>query len=588
MERWGGYATSSRKEDLVALLDAQAPESDRWKRRNRYYYEAIERIARFHVPEGSSVLEIGCGTGELLHALRPSRGVGVDISPKVVKIARERHLGLTFLVGDAEDLPLSESFDYVVLSDLIGNLGDVQRSFEQLNKVCHPRTRVFITYYNYLWEPVLRVGERLGMKRPQPNQNWLSLKDIQNLLSLAGFQMITMGYKLLLPLRVPLLSSLCNRVLANLPLLRKFCLVEIIVARPAPVAVPEQSLSCTVVVPARNERGNIEAAVRRIPTMGRHTEIVFVEGNSRDGTAEEIERVIAAYPERDVKLVSQGSGIGKGDAVRKGFASRQRRRPDDPRCRPDRAAGGTAEVLQDHRLGPRRVRPRLPAGLPDGKAGHAVPQHPGEQVLQPRVHLAARPAVQGHAVRHEGPLPEGLRADRRWPELLRRLRPLRRFRPDLRRGEARPEDRGDPDPVPGADIRDHPDLPVPPRLAASSHVPLRAAPDQVRVTRCRRTTSGTISRGPPGSTTGGRRSRRTTTSCWRRSTNARPVGVVGPRDRLRHRRADRRRRHLGRHPRKGPREGPPGRPAPFPEIASTSEGVLYYRSKLRSGAYPPL
>ena len=321
MERWGGYAALSRKEDLVALLDAQAPESDRWKRRNRYYYEAIERIARFHVPEGSSVLEIGCGTGELLHALRPSRGVGVDISPKVVKIARERHLGLTFLVGDAEDLPLSESFDYVVLSDLIGNLGDVQRSFEQLNKVCHPRTRVFITYYNYLWEPVLRVGERLGMKRPQPNQNWLSLKDIQNLLSLAGFQMITMGYKLLLPLRVPLLSSLCNRVLANLPLLRKFCLVEIIVARPAPVAVPEQSLSCTVVVPARNERGNIEAAVRRIPTMGRHTEIVFVEGNSRDGTAEEIERVIAAYPERDVKLVSQGSGIGKGDAVRKGFAT---------------------------------------------------------------------------------------------------------------------------------------------------------------------------------------------------------------------------------------------------------------------------
>ena len=313
--------TMTRKAALVALLDAQAPDSDRWKRKNRYYYESIERIVRFHVPPGSSVLEIGCGTGDLLAALEPSRGVGVDISPEVVEIASGKHPGLSFLVGEAEDLPLSEPFDYVVLSDLIGYLDDVQWSFEQLNRVCHTRTRVIITYYNYLWEGVLRAGERLGMKRPQPDQNWLALGDLQNLLSLAGFQTVSMGYKVLLPVRIPLLSSLCNRVLANLPLLRKLCLVEVIIARPAPVAVPENTLSCSVVVPARNERGNIEDAVRRIPEMGRHTEIVFVEGNSRDGTAEEIERVIAAHPERTVKLVRQGSGVGKGDAVRKGFAA---------------------------------------------------------------------------------------------------------------------------------------------------------------------------------------------------------------------------------------------------------------------------
>ena len=313
--------TMTRKTALVALLDAQAPDSDRWKRKNRYYYESIERIVRFHVPPGSSVLEIGCGTGDLLAALEPFRGVGVDISPKVVEIASGKHPGLSFLVGEAEDLPLSEPFDYVVLSDLIGYLDDVQRSFEQLNRVCHTRTRVIITYYNYLWEGVLRAGERLGMKRPQPDQNWLALGDLQNLLSLAGFQTVSMGYKVLLPVRIPLLSSLCNRVLANLPLLRKLCLVEVIIARPAPVAVPENTLSCSVVVPARNERGNIEDAVRRIPEMGRHTEIIFVEGNSRDGTAEEIERVIAAHPERTVKLVRQGSGVGKGDAVRKGFAA---------------------------------------------------------------------------------------------------------------------------------------------------------------------------------------------------------------------------------------------------------------------------
>lgn len=313
----------TRKEALRELLDAQAPESDFWRRKNRYYYEEVERIVRFHVPRGPSVLEIGCGTGDLLAALAPARGVGIDISPKVLEIARSKHPGLTFLAGDAEDIPLSEPFDYVLLSDLIGYLDDVQRAFEQLNKVCHPQTRVILTYFNYLWEPVLRAGERLGIKRPQPDQNWLSLADLQNLLSLAGFQTVSMGYKVLLPVRVPLLSSLCNRVLANLPLLRKLCLVETIIARPAPMPVPEETLSCSVVVPARNERGNIEDAVRRIPAMGRHTEIIFVEGNSRDGTAEEIGRVIAAHPERDVKLVPQGTGVGKGDAVRKGFAVAQ-------------------------------------------------------------------------------------------------------------------------------------------------------------------------------------------------------------------------------------------------------------------------
>jgi SAM-dependent methyltransferase len=307
--------------ELIAYLDVQAAESDRWKAKNRYYYESIERIVRFHVPPGASVLEIGCGTGDLLHALAPRRGVGVDLSPKMVAIARAKYPDLTFLAGDAEALPLSGNFDYVILSDLIGYLGDVQRAFEELLKICHSRTRVIITYYNYLWEPLLRLGEQLGMKRPQPDQNWLTLGDIQNLLSLANFQTIQKGYKLLLPVRIPLISGLCNRVLSNLPLLRKLSLVELIIARPAPLPVPEDSLSCSVIVPARNERGNIEGAVARTPKMGRHTELIFVEGNSSDGTDGEIERVIAANPGRDIKLVRQGNGAGKGDAVRKGFAA---------------------------------------------------------------------------------------------------------------------------------------------------------------------------------------------------------------------------------------------------------------------------
>jgi len=305
----------------AAFLDAQAPQADRWRAKNRYYYECVERIVRFHVPPGASVLEIGCAAGDLLAALRPARGVGVDLSPKMVARAKARHPNLAFVAGDAEHLPLRGTFDYVILSDVIGYLEDVQRAFEEIARVSHRRTRVVITYYNYLWEPILRAGERLGMKRPQPDQNWLALADIQNLLSLAGFQTVTMGYKVLLPVRVPLLSTLCNRVLANAPLLRKLCLVQVIVARPAPVPVPAETLSCSVVVPARNERGNIAEVVARMPALGRHTEIIFVEGHSSDRTEAEIERVIAENPGRDIRLVRQGDGVGKGDAVRKGFGA---------------------------------------------------------------------------------------------------------------------------------------------------------------------------------------------------------------------------------------------------------------------------
>ncbi len=313
--------TTVDKSELIAFLDAQAPDDARWKRRNRYYHERITQTLRLHVPAGSSVLEVGCGQGDLLAALEPSRGVGVDISPRMLELARARHPALEFVLGDAESLALGETFDYVILTDLVGYLDDLQRAFELLRRVAAPQTRVIITYYNYLWEPLLRAGERLGLKRPQPDQNWLAAADICNLLWLADFQTIRTSYELLLPIGVPLLAPLCNRVLARLPLLRRLALVHVVVARPNPVPVPEESLSCSVVIPARNERGNIAAAVERTPSMGRHTELIFVEGGSRDGTAEEIERVIAANPGRHVTLVRQGGGVGKGDAVRKGFAA---------------------------------------------------------------------------------------------------------------------------------------------------------------------------------------------------------------------------------------------------------------------------
>jgi SAM-dependent methyltransferase len=303
--------------------DEMAAGRDRWKAKNGYFYRELENFYRFQVPEGASVLEVGCGTGDLLAAMRPARGVGVDVSPEMVKIAAEKYPGLEFRVMDAESEPFDEPFDYILLSSLLGELDDIQAFLENLKGATRPGTRVIVDYYNYLWEPVLKFGERTGLKMPQRLQNWLPLEDIENLFHLAGYDIVKKGYRLLFPKYVPVFSWIVNNVVARLPLIRRFSLLEVMVARPC--RTPEQIVSseytCSIVIPCRNEEGNVEDAVRRIPQMGLHDEIIFVDGNSTDGTVAEIERMIRENPEKDIRLIHQGDGVGKGDAVRKGFAA---------------------------------------------------------------------------------------------------------------------------------------------------------------------------------------------------------------------------------------------------------------------------
>jgi SAM-dependent methyltransferase len=313
-------ASTSDRSSLIKYFDTLAPERVRWVEKNRYYHQQLAKTFSFFIPSSRSVLEIGCGAGQLLAALKPARGVGIDFSPNMVRIARESYPHLDFRVDNLEELQLDEKFDYVVISDLLGFLHDVQRGLENLRRVCTPRTRIVISDYNFLWEPVLTAGEHLGLKARQPVQNWLGTGDVVNLLDLAGFEVVRKASRQLLPKGVPLLSWLANRFLVHLPGFRHLALVFVVVARPKAVPQTDEP-SCSVIIPARNERGNVEEAIRRTPQLGRHTEIIFVEGNSNDGTAEEIQRAIATHPERDIKFISQGGGHGKGDAVRKGFAA---------------------------------------------------------------------------------------------------------------------------------------------------------------------------------------------------------------------------------------------------------------------------
>ncbi len=307
----------AKKQAIREHFDASAAGRAYWEQKAGAYYEDQARYYKFLIPEGLRVLEIGSGLGTLLAAVKPFRGVGIDLSPEMVKEATRRHPTLEFRVGDAETLDLDENFDVIILADAVGYLLDVDAALKRLRHACTPQTRIIVSYYNYLWEPILRFSEKLGLKMPQPEQSWLSPADIANLLHLSDFDVVKVERRLLLPKRIPVLSAFFNNVLAHLPGFRALCLSHYVVARPR-LRRPERPYSTTIVVPCRNERGNIDAALRRIPRFGGRQEIIFVDGHSSDGTPEEIRRVMAFYPGKNIKLLMQ-DGKGKGDAVRKGF-----------------------------------------------------------------------------------------------------------------------------------------------------------------------------------------------------------------------------------------------------------------------------
>jgi SAM-dependent methyltransferase len=309
----------SNKETIRAHFDRLGPDMARWQRRNRYYHRDQQRYIAYLVEPGRRVLELGCGGGDVLAACRPAQGVGVDFCESVLAQARAAHPGLTFIQADAEqlgELPHA-NYDYIILSDLVGYLDDIQACLQQLRRYCHGQTRLVVNCHNFAWQPMLVAGEKLGLKMPTPAQSWISMDDLRNLLYLADFQVVKTERRLLFPKFFPLLSWLFNH-LGNLPLINHLCLAQYVVARWCPAA-PERPLSTTILIPCRNERGNIRDAVARLPEFGGAQEILFVDGHSDDGTQDEIRAVIAAHPDKDIRLIEQ-VGRGKGDAVRLGFS----------------------------------------------------------------------------------------------------------------------------------------------------------------------------------------------------------------------------------------------------------------------------
>ena len=308
-----GPTLSPRKAVIRDQSEKNAAMRQAFRRRAAFFHEEDLRYLRFLIPEGLRILEIGCGAGDVLAALKPSYGVGVDFSPAMIAEAKRLYADLDFRIGDAEDLDFIASlpgpFDVILIVDTLGSSDDCQLAFETLHLHCTRSTRVVIAYYSHLWEPLLKSAEYVGWRAPQAPQNWMAPADIRNLAELAEFELIKSERRLLSPVSMLGVGRFLNRFVSILPGIRHLSLRHYTVCRSWRCA-RDGIRSASIIVPMRNERDNVESAIRKIPDFCEDQEIIFVEGNSNDGTYEEIERAIATTPARDIKLIRQ-LGWGK-------------------------------------------------------------------------------------------------------------------------------------------------------------------------------------------------------------------------------------------------------------------------------------
>src|SRR6185503_15345614 len=281
-------AGKTYQQTRIAHWDTVAIKQDSWLGLGSWYHSRLEEIYRFHVNPNQHILEVGCADGSLLASLKPARGVGIDFSLEMIRRARQLHPELEFIQADAHNLlDLNETFDVIILSDLVNDLWDVQRVFEQIKPLCTERTRIILNFYSRLWQSPLDVARALNLATSNLSQNWLTREDIHGLLLLAGFEPIRVTQEIIWPLP---LGALANHFLVRFWPFQHLALSNFVIARSAPERVKEPIVS--IIIPARNESGNIKAIFSRTPQMGGKTELIFVEGHSKDDTYAAIQREI--------------------------------------------------------------------------------------------------------------------------------------------------------------------------------------------------------------------------------------------------------------------------------------------------------
>lgn len=193
---------------LAGHFDTIAAEYDHWKRRSRYYHSAVKSAVAEVVPPGRRVLEVGCGTGDVLAALRPAQGLGIDISRPMVSLATSKHPTLRFRVHDLASARLGERFPFVVAVDVVEHVEDLAGFMRGLASAVDRGGRVIVVTANPLWGSVLHAAERLRLKMPEGPHAWRSREELMRAASGAGLVERSFDRSMLIPKRIPAIKVL--------------------------------------------------------------------------------------------------------------------------------------------------------------------------------------------------------------------------------------------------------------------------------------------------------------------------------------------------------------------------------------------
>ena len=315
---------------VSTFYDNIAQSRKKWiKKSSAFHKEDRLNLNEFILPD-SKVLELGCGTGNLLKSINPRYGVGVDISKEIIKEAKKENKEIDFIHGDISRLTSilsnEHKFDYIILSDTIGYLEDIQSTLESLHEYCKKETRIIISYYSPMWSPIFSLATMFKFKMPEVKTQLLNLNDIKSFLKISNFDVVRLEKKILSPIKLFGIGRFLNRYIATLPIFSFFCLRQYVVARSLEKAFQERYNSASIIIPCKNEEGNIEAAIKRLPKFSNKLEVIFVEGDSSDKTWEKIQSIKKKYNNKKSGLIIKGfkqKGKGKAEAVFYGFEKAQ-------------------------------------------------------------------------------------------------------------------------------------------------------------------------------------------------------------------------------------------------------------------------
>ncbi len=307
-----------RRSDIKEYFEQVAPSWEHWQRKNKFYHASMRDLIGGMIPTGSRVLEVGSGVGDLLASLKPRRGIGLNLAEGLTQRARQKYPEFEFHTIDIDSTSLPPTFepDYAVMTNMLDYVYDVWDMLEGLKPAIQENTLLIITTNNPLWAPLLRLASKFGLRIPDSRRNFITNRDICSVLTLQGFSIVEEGLSLPIPKRLPLLGSLLNAILPDLPVIRFTSSIQYIAAR---LSVPRPKLSCSVVIPCHNEAANVTECVRRVPSMGAWTEIIVVDDGSEDGTKNKVQELLSSDPR--VRLIILEKNHGKAAAVRAGFGA---------------------------------------------------------------------------------------------------------------------------------------------------------------------------------------------------------------------------------------------------------------------------